>query len=388
MHIDFNASEGPSLGVEWELMLVDRRSGDLVNAASVILAELAGTAGPQGHPKAKHELFENTVEVITGICATAAEARADLLGTLTELHAAAARHGLAVICAGTHPFSEWHQQEISPNERYHRLVEEMQWLARRLLIFGVHVHVGVRGPEKAIAIANALTAYIAHFLALSASSPFWRGHDTGLASARSKLFEALPTAGLPYQLAGWDEFEQYMAALVSVDAIASIREVWWDIRPHPDFGTVELRVCDGLPTLTEVVGVAALTQCLVKHLDDAYDRGEELYVPRPWIVRENKWRAARHGLDAELITDSEGGRRPLREAISDLLAELAPAAADLGCAAELRSVEKVLAGETSAERQRRTAGHGGGTAAVVMALIDELEQDAGLTVPGVGGVPR
>ena len=186
------------------------------------------------------------------MCETVQEATADLQETLDAVVEQAARRGLGVMCSGTHPLTDWATQEISPNPRYAKLIEDMQWLARRLQIFGVHVHVGVRSPDKAIPIVNALTAYVPHFLALSASSPFWIGTDTGLASSRSKVFENLPTAGLPYQLSGWDEFEDFMETLVSSHTIETIREVWWDIRPHPNFGTVELRICDGTPTIFEI----------------------------------------------------------------------------------------------------------------------------------------
>src|SRR3989442_169449 len=211
--------------------------------------------------------------------------------------------GAALMCSGTHPFSHWVRQAISPDPRYRTLVERMQWPARQLQIFGVHVHVGVRSAEKAVAISNALCAYIPHFLALSASSPFWLGQDTGLASSRAKIFELLPTAVLPYQLSRWSEFEEFMTTLVAARAIDTIREVWWDIRPHPDFGTVELRIFDGLPTLSEVAAIAALSQSLVEWMDSLADRGFALPHPRQWVVRENKWRAARYGVDAEIIVD-------------------------------------------------------------------------------------
>src|SRR3954453_15293321 len=266
VQIPFHSSERASLGVEWELQLVDRQTRELTAGATEILAEIT-PAGLDEHAKAKHELLQSTVEIITGVCSTVAEAKADLAGTLAEVVAAADRRGLGVQCAGSHPFTRWDSQQISPKERYAQLVKRMQWLARRLQIFGVHVHVGVRAPEKAIPIVNALAQYLPHFLALSASSPYWVGADTGLASARSKVFEGMPTAGLPYQLSGWDQFEEYMETLISTNAIESVREVWWDIRPHPDFGTVELRICDGLPTLDEVGAVAALSQCLVEQFD-------------------------------------------------------------------------------------------------------------------------
>jgi YbdK family carboxylate-amine ligase len=375
VHIPFNASERSSLGVEVELEIVDRRTRELASSATSILGEL-GAAHPGGeHPKAKHELFECTIEIITGICTTVAEARDDLQTTLKEVAAAAERRNLALLCSGTHPFSDWHDQEISPDPRYHRLVDEMQWLARRMQIFGVHFHVGVRSAEKSIAIANALTAYIPHFLALSASSPYWHGRDTGLASSRSKVFENLPTAGLPYRMDGWQEFEEFMDTLVNAKAITSIREVWWDIRPHPDFGTVELRICDGIPTLGEVAGLAALAQSLVEWLDTLVDRGYKLPVPREWTVRVNKWRAARHGVDAEIIGDDQGTRVPLAESVRELVEELSPVASRLGCLDELRSNLDVLERGPSYLRQRRIIAGGGSQLDVVDALVQELETD-------------
>ncbi len=375
MHIPFNASEHSSLGVEVELEIVDRLTRDLSSSATPMLAEL-GAGHPGGeHPKAKHELFECTIEMITGICTTVAEAKADLAATLQEVAAAADRRGLALLCSGTHPFSDWHDQRVSPDPRYSKLVEEMQWLARRMQIFGVHFHVGVRSAEKSIAIANALTAYIPHFLALSASSPYWHGRDTGLASCRSKVFENLPTAGLPYRLDDWAEFEEFMETLVNAQAITSIREVWWDIRPHPDFGTVELRICDGIPTLREVAGLAALAQCLVEWLDTLVDAGGTLPVPREWVLRVNKWRAARFGVDAEIIGDDHGTRVPVNQSIRDLVEALSPVAARIGCLDELRSNLDVLDHGPSYLRQRRVVDAGGTTVDVVDALVGELATD-------------
>jgi len=372
VQIPFHSSERSSLGVEWELQLIDPQTRELTSGATEILAEIT-PAGLEEHPKAKHELLQSTIEIITGICSTVAEAKADLAGTLAEVVAAADRHGLGVMCAGTHPITDWQTQQISPKERYRELVEKMQWLARRLQIFGVHVHVGIRAPEKAIPIVNALTTYVPHFLALSSSSPFWVGADTGLSSARSKVFEGMPTAGLPYQLSGWDGFEAYMETLISTRAIESVREVWWDIRPHPDFGTVELRICDGLPTLDEIGAVAALSQCLVEQFDRELDRGYTLPTPASWVLRENKWRAARYGLDAEIITDERGTVQPVREAIAELVEELAPTAARLGCSAELEDVNRVLAVGSSAQRQRAVAAaHHGDLRPVVDSLLAEL----------------
>src|SRR5947209_4010681 len=369
-----------------ELEIIDVETRELHSGATEILAD-AGRDHPAGvHPKAKHELLESTIEIITGICSTVAEARADLEGTLAELQPYLERRDLVFMCSGTHPFSDWAKQQISPNPRYERLVEEMQWLARRLQIFGIHVHVGVRSAEKAIAIANTLSTYIPHFLALSASSPYWQGADTGLASARSKVFEGLPTAGLPYQLSGWDEFESYMETLISTHAIESVREVWWDIRPHPGFGTVELRICDGLPTLDEIGAVAALSQCLVEQFDTQLDRGYTLPTPHGWVLRENKWRAARYGLDADIVVDEKGTVRPVRQAILDLVEDLQPTAHRLGCEAELADVERVLAVGASYQRQREVAAaHDGDLRAVVDSLLGEMRD--GLPTTGPAGEP-
>jgi carboxylate-amine ligase len=251
----------------------------------------------------------------------------------------------------------------------------MQWMARRLQIFGIHVHVGVRSGERAIALMNALCAYIPHLLALSASSPYWMGDDTGLASCRSKVFESLPTAGVPLPLKDWAEFEQFMSTLITAKALTSIREVWWDIRPHPDFGTVELRICDGIPTLKEVAMLAALSQCLVHWMDEACERGERLVEPAPWVVRQNKWRAARYGMDAEVIVNDQGALRPVREAINELVETLTPVAHHLGCAPELQSALEVAERGPSYLRQRAVVAAGGTLVDVVDSLVKELETD-------------
>jgi carboxylate-amine ligase len=385
VEIPFRSSERASLGVEWELQLIDPETRELASGAVEILEELR-PEGADEHPKAKHELLQSTVEIITGICSTVAEAKADLAGTLAEVVASAERHGRGVMCAGSHPFTRWDSQEISPKERYHQLVERMQWPARRLQIFGVHVHVGVRSPEKAIPIVNALTRYLPYFLALSASSPFWSGCDTGLASARTKVFEAMPTGGLPHQLADWAEFEDYMETLIRAGAIESVREVWWDVRPHPDFGTVELRVCDGLPTLDEIGAVAALTQCLVDQFDTQLDRGYTLPTPTEWVVRENKWRAVRYGLDAQIVVDDRGTLQPVREALTDLVEELMPTAKRLECETELRDVLRVIEAGASYQRQRAVAQqHGGELAPVVDSLLAELRDGLPSASPASGG---
>lgn len=380
MPISFASSERSSLGVEMELALVDSGSRELVKGAHEILAELGIGHPDQVHPRAKGELLQSCVEVITGVCSTVAEARRDLASSIIEVRTRAEQRGLRLMCSGTHPFADWSTQEISPQERYLSLVEQMQWPARQLAIFGIHVHVGVRSGEKAVDILNALCTYLPHLLALSASSPYWMGRDTGLASCRSKIFEALPTAGVPYPVADWAAFERFMEPLIAARSITSVREVWWDIRPHPGFGTVETRICDGIPSLDEVSTVAAIIQCLVENFNTLLDRGYSLPQPPLWLVRENKWRAARHGLDADIITDEQGRLLPVRRAITDMVEELAPVARRLDCEAELLGALRTLQRGASYQRQRALVATGGSLSDVVDSLCEEL--DSSLT-----GVP-
>ena len=384
MKIQFTHNPRPTIGIEMELHVVDRRTGELVAASRQLLAEL-GAAHPDGaHPKAKHELFQSTVEIITGVCDSPAEAGNDLRITLAELRAAAERRDLTLMSAGTHPFGLARDQLVSPDPRYGQLIESMQWPARRLLICGMHVHVGVRDGARAISIMNELRRQLPLFLALSSSSPYFEGDDSGLASARSKVFESLPTAGLPPQLSGWADFEEFMATLLESQCIDSIREVWWDIRPHPDFGTIEFRMCDAAPTVRETVALAALAQALVAWCDERLDQGPLPQAAREWTVRENRWLAARFGIDAELIVEHpESGhpeRRPVRELVNELLDELAPTAARLGSTAELDDLRTILAVGTSAMRQRAVVEAGGTLVDVVHHLVESLAAD---TLPGM-----
>jgi carboxylate-amine ligase len=278
-------------------------------------------------------------------------------------------------CAGTHPVSDWRDAKMAPIQRYAELLENLQWLARRIQTFGVHVHVGIRDRSKAIPIVNALAGYLPHFLALTASSPFWSGHDTGLASSRSVIFGGLPTSGPPQLLTDWSEFEDYMDTLLRAGTIRSIKEVWWDIRPHADFGTIEVRMFDGLPTLREIGMAAALAQSLVHLLDAQLDRGYKLPSPAAWVVRDNKWRATRYGLDAMVITDDYGSTAPLRDQLYELVHELEPVAERLGCAEELGVAFEVLDQGASYERQRAVVASGGDLPDVVDALVAEFTTD-------------
>lgn len=385
MNIVFQRSDKPTLGVEIEVQVVDQ-SGALTTdtAATKILAELGDDTG------FKHELLECTIEVISDVCHSVDEARADIGGKLERLIDVADGFGYRILCTGTHPFSAWADQTVSPDPRYHRLIENCQWTARRLLIFGVHTHVGVGSGEEAIAISNSLQTFIPHFLALSSSSPYWQGRDTGLASVRSKIFESLPTAGLPYQLENWGQFQRFMRTLIGAGTIRSIREVWWDIRPHPGFGTLELRICDGIPTLDELAAMVALSQSLVVWLCGQYNSGHDVPRHQQWTIRENKWRAARYGLEAEIIRDEEGNLVSLRRSISDLVERLQPVAANLGCERDLLRVNEILERGTSATRQREVFAETKDLSAVVDSLIEEMRTGSPQSLPNqdlAGGTP-
>ena len=376
MNIVFNPSEQHTLGVEAELQVVDS-AGALATdtAATKILAELDDSRAY------KHELLECTIEVITDVCPTVKAVRADLGGKIDRLIEVSEGLGYRVLCTGTHPFSAWADQTVSPDPRYHSLIENCQWTARRLLIFGIHTHVGLSSGEQAIAVGNALATYIPHFLALSSSSPFWQGRDTGLSSTRSKVFESLPTAGLPYEMENWGQFQRFMRTLIGAGTIRSIREVWWDIRPHPGFGTLELRICDGIPTMDELCAIVALSQSLVVWLADRYDHGLELPHHRAWTIRDNKWRAARYGLEAEIIRDEEGNLVKLRRSIGDLIEKLEPTAERLGCLDELRGINDILERGTSATRQREVFEETKDLSAVVDSLVEEMKTGMARPLP-------
>jgi carboxylate-amine ligase len=365
--VEYQPSAGPTLGVEVELGLVDRSSLDLRPASAEVLEALR-PHGESEHPKVKNEFYASSLEMITGICATVADARADLLDSMAEIQAVLEPAGLAMQPGGLHPTARWTELEVSDKPRYQEFAEWIQWPARRSMCHGIHYHVGVRSGDAAVAIANSLATATPLLLGPSASSPFWSGRDTGLASARTKVFEGMPTADLPPEVDSFEEFRHLMAEMQDAGAIRSVRELWWDVRPHPGFGTVEVRVCDTMGTLDEVLALAALSQCLVADLNDRFDAGDPLpRLPR-WALKENKWRAARWGVDTEIITP-ERSTVPLREALAAEVARLAPVAHRLGCAAELAAVPAV-ADQPGYVRQRAIAREHGTLDAVTQDLVD------------------
>ncbi|MBG6239915.1 carboxylate-amine ligase [Mycetocola sp. CAN_C7] len=372
MGIDFARSERSTVGIEWELALVDRDSGELVSAADEVLLALSQPDGSP-HPNITGELLLNTVELVSNVHRTVAAAVSDLDGQLQELRTVTLGRGIDIIGSGSHPFGQWYDQPVANKERYHKLIERTKWWGRNMMIWGVHVHVGIEHRDKVMPILNAMLSYIPHLQAISASSPYWTGIDTGYASNRSLMFQQLPTAGLPYQLADWAAFEQYVADMTTPGIIDDYTEVRWDIRPSPRWGTLEVRFCDGASTHRELAAVAALIHCLVEHLSTRLDNGEKLMVLQPWYVRENKWRAARYGLDAEIILDNAGNERPVTDDIRELLTLLSPVADRLGCAEELASIASIIDHGASYIRQLRVADENNGDlSAVVKALAQEL----------------
>jgi carboxylate-amine ligase len=334
--IYFNYSESPTIGVEVELLILNNKTFELHPGAPVILEIFKDDV------RVKQELLNSIVEINTGICKETSEARDDLKSTISKVYEVAEKNGWSLMSMGTHPFSHWKDQSITEKERYLRLVNRFQWPARRLLITGVHVHVGVESGEKSIAITNGLLRYIPHFIGVSANSPIYDKEITGLASTRTKLFEGMPTTGLPHELINYSEFQKFMRTLINANTIDSIREVWWDIRPHPGFGTVEIRAYDAVPSIDEIVNLAAFAQCLVVAISEHYDEGEQLPILDRWINSENKWRATRYGLDAEIIVDDIGNPKPLRDEIIRTIDRMLPIANRLNCVNELLDLRKYV----------------------------------------------
>ncbi len=373
MKLHFNGSPNPTLGVEVELQILDPESKNLVSGAQQIMSAC------EGDDHIKPELIQSTIELNTDVCSNVSAVRMDLSERMDSLLATCDKLDYELACVGTHPYAKWDEQEITPKERYHQLIDRCQWPARRLMIFGLHVHVGVPTGEKAIAIFNSLSTFLPHLLALSSSSPFFDDNITGLASTRVKIFETLPTAGLPYRLLNWAEFQRFMITLVNAKAIESVREVWWDVRPHPGFGTIELRVCDGLPTLDETVAITAFIQALVVWLGEQYDEGMYLPVHRHWIVRENKWRACRWSIDAEIITDEDGNLKRLSEDIYDLLETLTPVSKRLGSHDEMMGIKDIIEVGPSYKRQLGIFKETGDLRQVMEANIRELRENIKVT---------
>ncbi|MBD3941556.1 glutamate--cysteine ligase [Microbacterium sp. NEAU-LLC] len=350
----FATSARSSVGLEWELMLADRETGDLVSEAPGLLTALEDDSSLERYT-VTGELLTNTVEVTSGIGDTVAAAVDDIADAIAAVRTYTDPHGVDLLCAGSHPFAQWYDQSVTDKTRYHKLIERTQWWGRNMMIWGIHVHVGVEDVNKVFPIINALAVYLPHLQALSASSPFWAGERTGYASNRALVFQQLPTAGLPWPLHDWSEFEGYLDDMIRTGVMADATEVRWDIRPAPRWGTIEVRACDGMSTLPELAAVAALVQVLVEHFSRRLDEGLPLETIQPWFIRENKWRAARYGLDARVIVDHLGTQRPVTEHLRETLDELGDIAVELKCARELAGIQTILTDGASYARQLAVA---------------------------------
>ena len=370
--LPFAHSERSTVGIEWEVALVDADSGDLRQAAQAIFDAVRPADGTD-HPHITPELLLNTVEVSSGKCRTVGEAGADLQRALDEVAAAARPLRIDLMGAGTHPFASWATQRVTDKQRYATLIDRTQWWGRQMLIYGVHVHVGIEDRDKVLPLTRAMLTVFPHIQSLSASSPFWGGKDTGYASNRALLFQQLPTAGLPPQLESWAQLEQYVGDMRHTGVIEQVDEVRWDIRPSPRFGTLEMRIADGAANLLEVTAISAFTHCLVEHFSSMIDAGEPLPTLPPWFAQENKWRSARYGMDAIVITSAAGDEELVTESVGRWLVDLAPVAERLGCVQELEQVRTILRRGASYQRQRAVARrHAGELEPVVRSLVAEL----------------
>ena len=302
----------------------------------------------------KPELMQCYVEINTGVCDTVAEADTDLREKAFALQNIADDLGLRLHWTGTHPFSSWQEQQPSPDERYARLLDLLQDFGRRLVTFGLHVHVGVDTGDKAVMICDRILRHLPTLLALSCNSPCWNGRITGMRSHRSKIMDGLPTAGLPTFMRNWSEYVWLLNHLLETGFIRSIRDIWWDVRPHHNFGTVEVRCCDTLGNLDDCLTMAAVIQCLVQALSDRIDEGTYQHDCHPMLVQQNKWRAARFGLDAQLVDTYTFKSRSAREMATELVDTLLPTAERLNCLPYLERARDLAADPTWADRQLKT----------------------------------
>jgi carboxylate-amine ligase len=356
---EFASSARSTVGLEWEIMLADPDSGDLVGRAPELLHVLEAQSAHERHT-VTGELLTNTIEVTSGVGGTVKDAVDDIAAAISAVRRATDPAGIELLSAGSHPFAQWFNQRVTEKTRYRKMIERTQWWGRNMMIWGIHVHIGIEERRKVMPIISALSAFLPHLQALSASSPFWAGERTGYASNRSLVFQQLPTAGLPWPIRTWEDFENYLDDMIRTGVMQDASEVRWDIRPAPRWGTIEIRACDGMSTLTELASVAALTQCLVEHFSRQLDVGIPLPGLQPWFHRENKWRTARYGLDARVIVDEAGSQVPVREHLSAVLDDLQPVAADLGCTRELDGVRTILRDGASYSRQLKAADAAGG----------------------------
>jgi carboxylate-amine ligase len=374
----FGSTPPFTLGVEEEYMLLDPETFDLVQHVDTVL-----TAAQDGEfsERIAPELMQSVLEISTPVCKTAGDIDHELRRLRGHVTQTAHDQGLRVGSAGTHPFSLFERQRITARDRYRNLVDQLQYVARRELIFGCHIHVAVDDQEKAIHVMSALLVHLADLLALSASSPFWRGEPTGLSSSRQMVFAAFPRSGPPPRFTGYDDYAEVVGQLEKTGCIADYTHIWWDVRPHPRFGTIEVRVMDAITRVEETVALAAYVQGLVKHYSELYDAGKEMPSYHRILVSENKWLAARYGLEAPLM-DLAAGRRnrvPVAQLIRRALRDVEPHARELGSDRELEGIRDILGRGNGADRQLRVFNANRDILEVAREISEATE--AALTVP-------
>lgn len=350
--VPFHASPQPTLGVEWEIALVDPTTHDLVARADELLTAMAEI---DPNHRAVREFLSNTIECVTGVHSTVPDAVADLRDTATTALRAADRIGVQLYSSGTHPFAHWGDQELSDKANYQQIIERTQWWGRQMVIWGIHVHVGISDRDRVWPIIGALLTLYPHVLALSASSPAWEGVDTGYASNRTLLYQQLPTAGLPYPMESWVDWEAFTRDQMRSGVIDKPDAMHLDVRPAGKYGTIEVRFADATPTLWELGAIVAFIHSAVVYFDRLIDEGQRLPSLQSWHVAENKWRAARYGLDALVIVDRETREEWVSEEIAAWVERLTPIATELGCAAELARVLTIVRDGAGYQRQRRLA---------------------------------
>jgi carboxylate-amine ligase len=371
----FGAGEPYTLGVEEEYMLLDPDTFDLVQHVDTVLAAVHGhELGPRIAP----ELMQSVLEIATPVCRNAADVEEQLRKIRTYVFDVARAQGLRVGSAGTHPFSLFERQRITARDRYRNLVDQLQYVARRELIFGMHVHVAVDDAEKAIQVVNGLLNHLGQMLALSASSPFWRGEPTGLASSRQMVFAAFPRSGPPPRFKDYADYAEVVGQLEKTGCIADYTHIWWDVRLHPRLGTIEVRICDATSSVEDVVALTAYCQALVKHYCERYQRGEEIPSYHRILTTENKWLAARYGLEAPVMDLATGRRNrvPVAQLIRRTLKDLEPHARELGSERELEGVREILARGNGADRQLRIFNANRDIVEVVHEIADATEAAA------------
>jgi glutamate---cysteine ligase / carboxylate-amine ligase len=348
----FGKSDPYTLGVEEEYMLLDPETFDLVQHIDTVLAAIHGH---ELEPRINPELMQSTIEIATPVCRTPSDVEKQLRQLRGYVGGVARELGFRVGSAGTHPFSLFERQRITARDRYRQLVDQIQYIARRELIFGLHIHVAVDDPEKAIQVVNGLLNHLGQLLALSASSPFWRGEPTGLRSSRQMVFAAFPRSGPPPRFHNYEDYAEVIGQLEKTGCIADYTHIWWDIRLHPRLGTVEIRICDAVTDLEDVVALTAYCQALVKHYCEQVERGETVPSYHRILTTENKWLAARYGLEAPLmdLTTGRRNRVPVAQLVRRTLKDVEPHARELGAERELEGVLEILSRGNGADRQLR-----------------------------------